>query len=142
MACQTMAFIVYLPGEFLMTIGGVQGWTVGYSAGLFRLTSLVAGAGSADIFVSTVTLPGSSPYRVVVRRISTHGDLGLAPGLCTLWINGTEIGRYTEVLSPTPINPGQLLITNALPSFAGAIFSNLTFSPYAWSDVEAKAWGL
>lgn len=102
----------------------------------------VAHAGGADYKATVPFTPAlGSTYRIVVRRISSHGDLGIAPYTLSIFLDGVKGTDALEVNHPADC-PALVLAAYAGtgPTSHGAI-SNFVASPYALTDEECIAWG-
>jgi hypothetical protein len=142
---QTIAFKLQAPaGVGPLYIGFVgptltEGWYVAWNGSALTFNAWHSST------ISTATGPSVSwdpthVYRVVVRRISSHGDLGLAAKTLSIFVDGVKGTDAAETATPAPVDYQIASLIGG--SASGAVVSSLVFSPYASTDQECATWGL
>ena len=128
-------------GDYNVTPGN-DGWYFDTDNGLFRF--LAHDSGTTYIasvpFSALGTIEGVE-HRVVIRRTSSHGDLGTAYQL-TLFVDGVKSADVIETTHPTAVLGTDIYAWAPSLNVGTHSFNSLECSPYAWTDEECAAFGL
>lgn len=122
-----------------------DGWAFNVPAHPYGFSARTGGAtvtavGPTPSYVGGTTL---SDHRVVLRRISSHGDLGLAAGTLDVWVDGAKGTTAVEGSAPSPGDYKTFWTRGGgANNLNASIINSLVASPYAWPDLECAAWGL
>lgn len=123
-----------------------DGWAFNVPAHPYGFSARTGGATVTAVGVTPTYAGGSSAlsdHRVVLRRISSHGDLGLAAGTLDVFIDGAKGTTAVEGSAPSPSDYRTFWSRGGSSSNPNAsIINSLIASPYAWTDAECMAWGL